>query len=299
MEQKEINSLKKRLQDHKESLRVLRERKAIFVDPKDIPVDLLRVERENEKIIQEIEKRVEELKGEVLPSPLIKIDINIPIIAFHGLHGGSGTTTIMEHFANLISQGKEKPNILMIDLDVFIRGLSENKMGRCLVPWSCKTIHEYMSKQETTLQDVLDVTDKKFKEKSGRVFLIPSTRSADTGVFLTMKSMQNSEILKIIYSLVISAINKYGISCVLIDCTSTINPYTSAGMYISNILFIISEVEVVIQDHIQQIREFYPDFIPQNVKVILNKVKSGTSRPASAFDSIPLIIDLMGRFIFR
>ncbi|MEW6606664.1 MAG: AAA family ATPase [bacterium] len=307
--QEEINSLEIRGQKHKENLRIIRERKAEFVDPKDIPIELLRAERENEKIIQETEKRLKELKEEnskeenednnkletafsFLKKKLLS-KINIPIIAFHGFHGGSGTTTIMEHFADLISQGKEKHNILMIDLDVFIRGLTENKMSRCIVAEPCKTIHEYMSKQKTELQSAVDVTNKKLKEKSGRVFLIPSAISEDAGVFTTMKSIQQDKILKIICSLVTSAIDKYGISCVLLDCASAINPYTSTGIYISNIVFIIREVEVVVQNRTQQIREFYPDFIPQNVKVILNK--SENTKNVSAFANIPLIIDLINK----
>lgn len=220
---------------------------------------------------------------------------DIPKLAFFGTKGGVGKTTIASKFADLVAQGEGKPNILMIDFDVDHRGLTVTRLSG--LTGRCKTIHEYIATRSMELERAIDVTDIQLEGKSGRVFLIPAAGKEETHIFRTMANVNSDEMLEIIRSLIKSAINKYKISCVLIDCGPVVNPYTAAAAYISDMAFIIGQNEPITYDnythYAHRIREFYEDFQTTHVNLVLNKTRGKIPETISAFANIPFTMEVV------
>jgi len=221
--------------------------------------------------------------------------MDVPIIAFFGTKGGVGKTTITTRFAEFVSYGRGNPNVLMIDFDVDNRGLTIMwTSGR---GFTCKTIHDYMVQQITSLEKAIDVTEEKKRSFGGKLYLIPSAHGDSELIFKTTAGLSYNELVNSIIELIKGAIKRYEISCVVIDCGPVINPYTAAAAHIADQAFIIGQNEPISYDALSnysyKIKEFYEGFNSSKMAIILNKVRGPLRGGLNVFEVIPFTLEVV------
>lgn len=235
----------------------------------------------------------------------MSLDRKVPIVAFFGTRGGVGKTTITNKFADLVVVAETAPRVLLIDLDVSARGTTVLRISG---PINCRTIHDYVRTRSTEIEEALDVTntvdvmgkkDKggKLEDVKGKLYLIPSATAEAAQIFRTTADIGYQELLGIVRGLIDSAASKYNISCVLIDCGPTIDPYTAAAAQLADRAFIIGQNEPIsreaLRDYRAKIRDdFYSNFNFDKMAIILNKVRAVV--PEAGFSAIiPFTIDIV------
>ena len=72
----------------------------------------------------------------------------IPIVAFFGARGGVGKTTIARKFAEHVVKASVRPNVLIVDTDVYNRGMTVEMTSE--MPFTCKTVHDYIASQNVS-----------------------------------------------------------------------------------------------------------------------------------------------------
>jgi len=226
---------------------------------------------------------------------------DIPVIAFFGGKGGVGKTTITNKFADLVTMAKGNPKVLLIDFDVSARGTTVFRTQNR--GFSSRTLHDYIAKKSTEIEKVEDITEtievRGGREKDkGLLYLIPSATPNEKHTFYAIARMEPKELLEIIRSLIDNAIERYEISCVLIDCGPTLNdPYTAAAAHISERAFIIAQNEPTcreaLKNYLAKIREYYEDFDSMKMETILNKVRAAVPESMGFFSIIPFTIDIV------
>jgi len=227
---------------------------------------------------------------------------NVPKIAFFGTKGGVGKTTITNKFGDIVAMSEVKPKILLIDFDIEARGTTILRTkGKA---FSCKTIHEYIANRATEIEEIMDVTntidikDKSQNYKEGRLYLIPSATAEAKKTFRTIADIKYEELLRIISSLIDNAIEKYNVSCVLIDCGPTIDPTTATAAHISNQAFIIGQNEPISRETLKEYRNkiktnYFSDFNSGKMNIILNKVRASIPGDMGFFAVVPFTIDIV------
>lgn len=223
-----------------------------------------------------------------------------PIIAFFGTKGGVGKTTITNKFADLVAMAKERPKVLIIDFDVDARGTTVLRTrGKS---FSCKTMHEYIANRYSDVEEIIDVTEtiegKGQEYKEGGLYLIPSATPDAKETFRTIADIKYNDLLSNVRSLVNSAIKKYDISCVLIDCGPTIDPLTATAAHISDKAFIIGQNEPISREALNEYRakirdNYYDDFNSMKMGIILNKVRATILDEWDFFAVVPFTIDIV------
>jgi cellulose biosynthesis protein BcsQ len=221
--------------------------------------------------------------------------MDVPIIAFFGTKGGVGKTTITSRFAEFISYSPNNPNVLMIDFDVDHRGLTILwTKGR---GFSCKTIHDYMTQQLTSLEKAIDVTEEKRSNTGGKLYLIPSAHGDSKLIFKTTAEISYNKLVNTIIELIKEAIRRCEISCVVIDCGPVINPYTAAAAHIADHAFIIGQNEPIsyesLSNYSYKIKEFYDGFNSSKMAIILNKVRGTVKEGFNVFAVIPFTLEVV------
>jgi cellulose biosynthesis protein BcsQ len=220
--------------------------------------------------------------------------LSVPVISFFGTKGGVGKTTIMDKFATLISRSKSRPNVLLVDFDVDHRGLSVLLMGNALQHYT--TIHEYLAKPDTSFQEAYDATPTNDATVHGKKYLIPSSTLAAKNVWHDVANFPIDRIKGRICDIFSTAIEKYKIDVVLIDCGPIINPLTASAAYLSSPAFIIGQNEPIsfqsLMNYTGRIQEFFPDF-GGKVNVILNKVRGSVGYKESVYAKIPFMMEVV------
>lgn len=227
---------------------------------------------------------------------------NIPIIAFFGAKGGVGKTTVTNKFADLVASAGKNPKVLIIDFDVSARGTTIFRTKGN--PFHCKTLHDYIATRSAVIEDAIDVTEtmeirsKSHVNREGLIYLIPSATPDARETFRAIALIEPDELLNILRTLIDSAIKKYNINCVLIDCGPTLNdPYTAAAAHIADQAFIIAQNEPTSQEALKnytsKIKEFYPDFSIIKMRIVLNKVRAVVPESMGFFSVIPFTIDIV------
>lgn len=230
----------------------------------------------------------------------------IPVLAFFGAKGGVGKTTISRTFAELITCGQGRnnvhPNVLAIDFDVDHRGLT-TLVGNGVV-YNFPTVHEIIALRNTQGADGVDISDtiKRPAEERGHLYLMPSAPKEAANIFKQIASIDPEELLSLITSMIQQVVSKYEISCVIIDCGPIVNPYTAAAAKLSTAAFIIGQNEPITYQSLNiqpaRIKDFYPDFNSDKVKIIINKVRNFQkvmehAQRMEIYFAIPFTIDVV------
>jgi len=244
---------------------------------------------------------------------------NVPIIAFFGAKGGVGKTTITNKFADLVALSDSKPKVLLIDFDLDARGTTILRTKT--ESFSCKTIHGYVSdavrsrdKGNKTLSDMIikeiealdvsetiEIRNKRLRGLSESLYLIPSATPDEKQTFRTITKIEPEQLLKIILSIIDVAINKYSISCVLIDCEARVDfPYTAVGAHLADQAYIIGEnvsiCREAFKNYIAKMKTYFEDFNSMKMKLILNKVRGvpeDLGKDMGYFAIIPFTMDVV------
>jgi len=230
----------------------------------------------------------------------------IPVVAFFGTKGGVGKTTIAKRFAELVTMSPSSPNVLAVDLDVDHRGLTVTLAKN--QPFICKTIHDYIADRDNVVSDAVDVTlqierrGARAARSGGRLIMLPASTPEAKKIFAVIAKISYKDLLNILSSLLISAVEKYNISCVVIDCGPIINPYTAGAAQLADRAFIIGQNEPIsfasLGNYAQRIQEIYPDFTTTKMKIIINKVRGWEQLQerqlqTNVFHAIPFTIDIV------
>lgn len=227
---------------------------------------------------------------------------DVPIIAFFGAKGGVGKTTITNKFADLVASAGGNSKVLIIDFDVSARGTTIFRTKGN--PFHCKTLHDYIATRSAVVEDAIDVTEtmeirsKSHVNREGLIYLIPSATPDARETFRAIALIEPDELLKIIRTLIDSAIKKYNINCVLIDCGPTLNdPYTAAAAHIADQAFVIAQNEPTcreaLKNYTSKIMEFYHNFNTMKMRIVLNKVRAVVPEQMGFFSVIPFTMDIV------
>lgn len=228
----------------------------------------------------------------------------VPIISFFGTKGGVGKTTITNRFADLVVISDKNPNVLIIDFDVEARGTTilRTRGER----FTCPTVHEYIANRKSKIEEIydasetVDVRGKPEGSERGKLYLIPSATRDAKGTFQAISEIgkKPEDLKNLVQNLINSAVERYGISCVLIDCGPIIDPTTATAAHIASQAFIIGQNEPIsweaLKEYRAKIREnFYSDFDSMKMNTILNKVRASVPGSGDFFAIIPFTIDIV------
>jgi len=224
--------------------------------------------------------------------PLIAGETEIPVVAFFGTKGGVGKTTIMDKFATIVSRSPGTPNILLVDFDVYHRGLTilrSSDRGA-----NHRTIHEYVGHPDLAFAGAMDVTIT-VDQSVGRHYLIPAARSSASGKYETVATVSTEGLRERIVGLLEVACIQHLIDLVLIDCGPIVDKLTATATVLADQAFIIGQNEPItfaaLQGYPAEIREFFQEFEAETVRVILNKVRGHVTQGRGIFAAIPFTLE--------
>jgi cellulose biosynthesis protein BcsQ len=226
----------------------------------------------------------------------------VPVVAFFGTKGGVGKTTIARRFAELVTLAAGGPNVLLLDADVYHRGMTVEITTN--TPATCKTVHDYVASQNTSDVEAANMSGlvKGAKPGSGGLYFIPASTPQSEEVFARAAGIGSERLLDILHKVVTAAVQQYDCGCVVIDCGPIIDPYTAGAAMLADRAFIIGQNEPIsfssLKSYPSQLQEFYPDFSTSKMKVIINKVR-GWERleerrlQEDIFAAIPFTLDIV------
>lgn len=201
----------------------------------------------------------------------------IPVVAFFGTKGGVGKTTISKRFAELVTLADSAPNVLLVDGDVHHRGMTVEMKTQTHV--ACNTVHDYIVSKNVDNVEAANITAviSGTRPQSGSLFFIPASSPDSDHVFAESALIGPEKLLEILYQVIAKATQRYDCECVVIDCGPIIDPYTAAAAMLADRAFIIGQNEPIsfssLKTYPSRIRDFYPEFRTDKMKVIINKVR--------------------------
>jgi cellulose biosynthesis protein BcsQ len=208
----------------------------------------------------------------------------VPIIAFFGTRGGVGKSTISQYTAELILSAPgyngKPPNVLLIDMDVNSKQLTQHYIEQHVVP-SCPTIHELVrlnDASKATATNVTSLVEMQVSNKArphGELFFIPSAKREHLDVYAVGAQAHPDQLCKLLSDIIQTTVSQNSVSCVVIDCTAGVDNYTAAAATIADVAFCVSLVEPKAFDRIDEqsakISHINADFDKNKLKTILNK----------------------------
>jgi len=233
----------------------------------------------------------------------------VPIVAFYSVQGGVGKSTLARKFAELLTVapglGADKPNVLLIDLDVEAKGLTF-RLTEGLYQ-SFRTVHEVIAQRSVSLLQAVDVTGRASlaggnPSQRGQLYLVPAAPEEAKDLFNTIATIDKGDLLAILEDLIIAVANQCNISCVVIDCAPGASPYTAAAATLADVPFLIGRNEQTTYDQIrvlpERFREMYPQFQAAKQRVIINAVSVKDifqirRQQYSIFGYIPMTTDVI------
>jgi MinD-like ATPase involved in chromosome partitioning or flagellar assembly len=226
----------------------------------------------------------------------------IPVVAFFGTKGGVGKTTISRRFAELVTRARSAPRVLLIDCDVYSRGMTA--LISTESPITCKTVHDYVASQNYSEVEAANVTGliKGARPGAGELLFIPASERDADKVFDKAAKTEPPKMMAILHGLISKSVEQYGCDCVVIDCTAIIDPYTAAAAMMADRAFVIGQNEPTTFDALksypQKIRDFYPEFTTSKMKIIINKVRGWEMldqrrQIEDIFHAIPFTLDIV------
>lgn len=226
----------------------------------------------------------------------------VPVVAFFGTKGGVGKTTISRRFAELITMADLAPNVLLVDGDVHHRGLTVEMTAE--TPASCKNVHDYIAAQNPQGAEAVDMTGliRGRRDHSGNLAFIPASSKDSREVFDKSAKIGPVKMLEILHDVIAATVQKYDCRCVVIDCGPIIDPYTAASAMLADRAFIIGQNEQIsfssLKSYPGQIKDFYPDFTTDKMKIIVNKVRGWETLEQrklteDIFHAIPFNMDIV------
>ena len=206
----------------------------------------------------------------------------VPIVALIGTRGGVGKSTVAQYMAEMVVSAPgidgQPPNVLVVDLDVHSRQLTQYYRAKALT--SCPTIHQLVQQGLPPNFQPINVTSQiarlgKAGTRHGELHLIPSASSEDDDVYRVAAAMPATEMAQLLTELIQQVVANNRISCVVLDCTAHIDTYAAAATSIADAVLCVSLVEPNCfergEEQGRKIRSQVPTFDPERVKLVLNK----------------------------
>lgn len=243
------------------------------------------------------------------------MDLNgqhVPVVAFYSVQGGVGKSTLSLKFAELVTlaPGRDgrKPNVLLVDLDtgshgntVRLEALARQNFG------TFRTVHEMFAERNAAAAQAINVSAAVRlaggdMQQRGQLYLMPAARPDARKLFDTMASIPPQELFALLVDAVQALVEQYAISCVVIDCAPSDNPYSAAAAALADIPLYIGRNEPPSYEGIHRLperfREWFPSFQPAMQRVIVNgvTVKELFDKRAENYaiaDYIPLTTDVI------
>jgi len=212
--------------------------------------------------------------------PLQVTGVQVPVLAFIGVEGGVGKTTLALRFARLITDAPTRPNVLLIDMDVHTMSNLTTKVMQD-VPIECSGWHECVFYKKDSLATLIDVESREAIVPSpvsmGKCYLLPAYSLNAKGVYDTDIHAHHQEIEGILHSLIRQAIAQYNFSCVVINCGTIITPYMVAAVSLSDRAFWVGNNPYLepkkLHDWIERLHEFKADIPSQKIISVLNQIE--------------------------
>jgi len=215
-------------------------------------------------------------------------------------------------FAELITiapgHHDQRPNVLLVDLDVEAGGLTSRLSQAMRQPFSSfRTAHDVFRERNASAVQAISVTAAVSlasgnPQHRGHLYLMPASQHDDKKLFGVMAEVERDELYGLLQNMIQNLVSQYGISCVVVDCAPSANPYTAAAATLADFPLFIGRNEVLSYEGIRWIperfREMYPSFQPNAQRVIINMVAVSALYEARAkqhavFDYIPLSSDVI------
>jgi len=153
----------------------------------------------------------------------------VPVVAFYSVQGGVGKSTLARKFAELVTVADQKPNVLLVDLDVEAQGLTF-RLARGLRQ-NFRTVHEIIAERNVSVAQAITVTGEVSLSSGnlshrGQLYLMPAAPPEAKGLFDTIAGINRNELYTILLDMIKALVMHYSISCVVIDCAPGANPYS-------------------------------------------------------------------------
>ena len=206
----------------------------------------------------------------------------VPVFTVIG-PGGTGKSTLAMRMAQMITRAEGGPNVLLVDADLFSRGITASLETRFEV--SCGSLHDALFGRQARVQP-LDLSavagaidEQQPLQGEGRVFLLPSAHAFAERPFSTVASLPLAQLGQLLVNALTFAVSSSGAKCIVADTTSIAEPCGAALVSVSDSLLLIGSPEKgheTTEKHRRDLRCFGDCLDRVPLKVIFNAVDTTT-----------------------
>lgn len=216
-----------------------------------------------------------------------------------GLVGPSGTgkSTLAKKIARMITRSEHSPNVLLVDADIFGRGLTAQIEGSD--EFQGKHLHDVIVGKNTTLSPVelrescIGPGEWPSLPEDGRVFFVPSSRPAAERVFESVADTGFDELKRLLNGTLASAANSGRAEAVVIDTAPIPEPCGAIFASMCDLIILVGDKdhgEEAIKEHLGRLEEIL-EKIGRNLEgipleIVFNQMDRDLARtPAGHFSA--------------
>lgn len=202
--------------------------------------------------------------GEPLPRCVIMRDGRvIPVIGLLG-PSGTGKTLLAIRSATMLTRARSGPNVLLVDSDVYARGLTTHIEHEVLV--LCAGVHDVLYGRGGASVEPMDITqvsvfgysDMRLPDE-GRLYLFPAGQRYGVDPFTCVAKMALAELQEFLRSSITNAVRECDADCVVVDTASIPEPCAAAVVSFCDVVVMVGnsdKTDDYLQEHKKKVAEF-------------------------------------------
>src|ERR1017187_242197 len=203
---------------------------------------------------------------------------NLEIITVLG-PSGSGKSLIASSIAELITRAHDGPNVLLIDGDIYSRGLTvraESVLGRL----QCDYLHDSLMGRNENVS-ALKLTDSLFRRtpsheaNDGAIYFLPSAPPETLNPVGWIWKLSEDELNDRVAKVMAFAAERHSARCVVVDTVNIAEPVAAALAAASNILILVGNGEKgTAESHFKNLSSLWPDGCIIQPITVVNRVNA-------------------------
>jgi hypothetical protein len=217
------------------------------------------------------------------------------VITIIGPHG-TGKSTLARKAARIITRCNHGPNVLLVDGDIFGRGLTAQIEEVTEV--KCRHVYDAIVGEPTGAEPV-ELTESFLgreewpSPEDGRVFFLPSIRKEARGPFIVVANKPSSEMQRVLKELITSAAYSCRAESIIIDTAPVAEPCAAALASMSDLIIAVGDKdhgEDAIEDHVRRLTEFEPGVARVQRETVFNQIDlEFCDKPGTRYPMIPTL----------
>lgn len=206
---------------------------------------------------------------------------------------GTGKSTLAKKIARMITRSEDSPNVLLVDADIFGRGLTALIEASGEIPHlhDCKHLHDVIVGKNTVMSPVelpescIGPEEWPSLPTDGHIFFVPSSRIGAVRVFRAVGDIEFSELKRLLVEATTSAASSGRTQAIVIDTAPIPEPCGAIFASMCDLIILIGDKdhgEEAIKEHRRKLEEILRelgaklDGIP--VEIVFNQMDADLAK---------------------